>query len=215
MKFVAYMHVSVVAHHHEFFCLTCVTQSLVAPAPPAPQDVNTFAMRVREWYCWHFPELRELVSDNYMFARCAEFIGDRATFTEDKIEKLGEIVMDAEVAKSIHKAAQSSMGMNCSEIDMRNIMSFTTRMVKLAEYRKQLHEYLQEKMQTVAPNLGTLVGDMVAARLISKAGSLTSLAKCPASTVQILGAEKVGVPCVARGVGGGCFYCPFPGMLCN
>lgn len=38
------------------------------------KDLNTFAMRVREWYCWHFPELRELVKDNYMFARCASFI---------------------------------------------------------------------------------------------------------------------------------------------
>jgi nucleolar protein 56 len=38
--------------------------------------------------------------------------------------------------------------------------------------------------------LSTLIGETVAARLIQKAGSLTSLAKCPASTVQILGAEK-------------------------
>lgn len=46
-------------------------------------------------------------------------------------------------------------------------------------------------MGVVAPNLAALIGDTVGARLISKAGSLTSLAKCPASTVQILGAEKV------------------------
>jgi nucleolar protein 56 len=45
-------------------------------------------------------------------------------------------------------------------------------------------------MSTVAPNLSALIGETVAARLIQKAGSLTSLAKCPASTVQILGAEK-------------------------
>lgn len=48
-------------------------------------------------------------------------------------------------------------------------------------------------MGIVAPNLAALIGDTVGARLISKAGSLTSLAKCPASTVQILGAEKVRV----------------------
>ena len=47
------------------------------------------------------------------------------------------------------------------------------------------------QMGIVAPNLAALIGDTVGARLISKAGSLTSLAKCPASTVQILGAEKV------------------------
>merc|ERR1712117_146774 len=34
------------------------------------------------------------------------------------------------------------------------------------------------------------IGDTVGARLISHAGRLTNLAKCPASTVQILGAEK-------------------------
>lgn len=45
-------------------------------------------------------------------------------------------------------------------------------------------------MEAVAPNLATLIGDTVGARLISHAGSLTNLAKYPASTVQILGAEK-------------------------
>ena len=45
-------------------------------------------------------------------------------------------------------------------------------------------------MQTIAPNLCAMVGELVGARLISHAGSLVSLAKYPASTVQILGAEK-------------------------
>ena len=63
-------------------------------------------------------------------------------------------------------------------------------MVALADYRKGLSGYLQEKMASVAPNLATLIGDTVGARLISHAGSLTNLAKYPASTVQILGAEK-------------------------
>jgi len=50
--------------------------------------------------------------------------------------------------------------------------------------------YLRNKMEAVAPNLASLIGDTVGARLISHAGSLTNLAKYPASTVQILGAEK-------------------------
>lgn len=45
-------------------------------------------------------------------------------------------------------------------------------------------------MEACAPNLQALIGDTVGARLISHAGSLTSLSKYPASTVQILGAEK-------------------------
>lgn len=38
------------------------------------KDINTFAMRVKEWYCWHFPELKNIVNDNFLFARCASFI---------------------------------------------------------------------------------------------------------------------------------------------
>merc|ERR1711942_289041 len=67
---------------------------------------------------------------------------------------------------------------------------FASRVIGLTDYRKELSSYLQEKMASVAPNLATLIGDTVGARLISLAGSLTSLAKYPASTVQILGAEK-------------------------
>jgi nucleolar protein 58 len=45
-------------------------------------------------------------------------------------------------------------------------------------------------MQALAPNLTTLVGELVGARLVQHAGSIMNLAKQPASTVQILGAEK-------------------------
>jgi nucleolar protein 56 len=82
------------------------------------------------------------------------------------------------------------MGMDISEIDLLNIHAFAERVIKLAEYRTKLQDYLHNKMGLVAPNLQSLIGDAVAARLISHAGSLTNLAKYPASTVQILGAEK-------------------------
>jgi len=87
-------------------------------------------------------------------------------------------------------ASRSSMGMDISPIDLINIEAFASRVIKLADYRKSLLVYLQSKMNSVAPNLTSLLGETVAARLISHAGSLTNLAKFPASTVQILGAEK-------------------------
>lgn len=154
------------------------------------KDINTFAMRVREWYSWHFPELKEVVSDNFIFARCASYIKDKSKLTEEELPGLTEIVGEEDISKRILKAARSSMGMDTSEQDMQNIIIFTDRMIALALYRKQLYSYLEEKMAMVAPNLSALIGETVAARLIQKAGSLTSLAKCPASTVQILGAEK-------------------------
>ena len=155
------------------------------------KDINTFAMRVREWYSWHFPELIKIVSDNYVFARCASYIKNRSSLDdEDKLAGLIDLVMDKEKAEAIVHASRSSMGMDMSEIDMINIDNFTKRLISLAEYRIQLQGYLSSRMSSVAPNLGALIGDTIAARLISHAGSLTNLAKSPASTVQILGAEK-------------------------
>lgn len=80
--------------------------------------------------------------------------------------------------------------MEIVEIDMINIDHFAKKLVDLTEYRVSLGKYLHDKMNIVAPNLSALIGDSVGARLISQAGSLTNLAKFPASTVQILGAEK-------------------------
>merc|ERR1712117_148888 len=98
--------------------------------------------------------------------------------------------MDSGKAKTVIDAAKASMGMDISAVDLLNIDMFASRVVALADYRKGLSTYLQDKMASVAPNLATLIGETVGARLISHAGSLTNLAKYPASTVQILGAEK-------------------------
>jgi len=82
------------------------------------------------------------------------------------------------------------MGQDISDLDMENVVTFAGKVVKLANFRRELHNYLVDKMNIVAPNLSTLIGEMVGARLIAHAGSLTNLSKYPASTVQILGAEK-------------------------
>lgn len=154
------------------------------------KDVNTFSMRIREWYSYHFPELVSIVPDNNLYAKCAEYIKDRKSLTEESVEPLTEILGDSEKAQAIIDASKMSMGMDISPVDLINIQMFAGRVVALSNYRKQIAEYLHTKMTSVAPNLTTLVGDQVGARLISKAGSLTSLAKYPASTLQILGAEK-------------------------
>ncbi|KAG5834176.1 hypothetical protein ANANG_G00258670 [Anguilla anguilla] len=154
------------------------------------KDINTFSMRVREWYGYHFPELVKIVSDNSTYCRLARLIGNRKELSEESLEGLEEVVMDAAKAQSILEASRSSMGMDISPIDLINIESFSTRVVSLAQYRQELQEYLRSKMSQVAPNLAALIGEVVGARLISHAGSLTNLAKYPASTVQILGAEK-------------------------
>lgn len=154
------------------------------------KDVNTFSMRIREWYSYHFPELVKIIPDNYTYAKVTKLIKNRKELNDEKREALEEIVMDSGKAQAIIDASKSSMGMDISPVDLLNIEMFAGRVIALADYRKQLAGYLKAKMNGVAPNLATLIGDQVGARLIAHAGSLTNLAKYPASTVQILGAEK-------------------------
>ncbi|KAJ8748109.1 hypothetical protein K2173_012879 [Erythroxylum novogranatense] len=144
------------------------------------KDVNSFSMRVREWYSWHFPELVKIVNDNYLYAKVAKFIEDKSKLTEEKIPELTEILGDEDKAKEV----------DLSPVDLINVQQFAKRVMDLAEFRKKVHEYLIAKMNDIAPNLASLIGEIVGARLISHAGSLTNLAKCPSSTLQILGAEK-------------------------
>ncbi|KAK4378837.1 hypothetical protein RND71_000699 [Anisodus tanguticus] len=166
-----------------------VTQAIVL-LDTLDKDINTFAMRVREWYSWHFPELVKIVNDNYLYAKVVKFVDDKSQLSEDKISALTEIVGDEDKAKEIVEAAKASMGQDLSPVDMINVNLFAQRVMDLVEYRKNLYDYLVAKMHDIAPNLAALIGEVVGARLISHAGSLTNLAKCPSSTLQILGAEK-------------------------
>jgi len=154
------------------------------------KDINNFSMRVREWYSWHFPELIRIVPDNYKYACLVKFIKNKSSLSKDSITELNEIIGESECAQKVIDAAKSSMGTDLSPIDMINVVEFANRVVRLSEYRKHLSHYLTKKMYDVAPNLTSLIGEVVGARLISHAGSLINLAKSPASTLQILGAEK-------------------------
>ncbi|XP_066351009.1 nucleolar protein 56-like [Miscanthus floridulus] len=154
------------------------------------KDINSFSMRVREWFSWHFPELVKIVNDNYLYAKLAKFIVNKSDLAEKDIPALADIVGDEDKAKEIVEAAKASMGQDLSPVDLINVQQFAQRVMNLSEYRKNLYEYLVTKMNDIAPNLTSLIGEVVGARLISHAGNLSNLAKCAASTLQILGAEK-------------------------
>jgi len=151
------------------------------------KEINTYAMRVKEWYGWHFPELQGILSDNAQYSRLVLKCGMRPNFAKND---LSEILEDETTEAAVKEAAEISMGTEIAEIDIINIQALAEQVLSMTEYRAQLFEYLKNRMNAIAPNLTILVGELVGARLISHAGSLMNLAKQPASTVQILGAEK-------------------------
>ncbi|KAJ0253812.1 nucleolar protein 5-1 [Hirschfeldia incana] len=150
------------------------------------KELNTYAMRVREWYGWHFPELAKIISDNILYAKSVKLMGNRINAA--KLD-FSEILAD-EVEAELKEASVISMGTEVSDLDLMHIRELCDQVLSLAEYRAQLYDYLKSRMNTIAPNLTALVGELVGARLISHGGSLLNLSKQPGSTVQILGAEK-------------------------
>lgn len=163
----------------------------IATLDALDKGINQGSMRVREWYGWHFPELVKIVSDNATYAKLVLAIGNKKSLTDDRLHEIAAVIDDdGEKAQDIISAARISMGLDITDADMVMVKSFAESVSKMADYRKSLSKSLDDKMGEVAPNLQCILGTPVAARLISHAGSLTNLAKYPASTLQILGAEK-------------------------
>ena len=137
-------------------------------------------------YGWHFPEMGKIITDNLAYVRTVQAMGMRENASKADLSD----ILPEEVESAVKEAAEISMGTEISDIDLINIKHLCLQVVEIQEYREQLWSYLKNRMVAIAPNLTTLVGELVGARLISHAGSLMNLAKHPASTVQILGAEK-------------------------
>eukprot|EP00760_Papus_ankaliazontas_P032065 PhM_4_TR5606/c0_g1_i2/m.58743/K14565/NOP58; nucleolar protein 58 len=150
------------------------------------KELNKYAMRAKEWYGWHFPELGKILGDNIEYAKVVLAMRTRDKATESDFSG----IIGEEVASRVREAAIVSMGTEVSDEDIDNITRLCNEVVTTHQYREQLSAYLSNRMKAIAPNLTTMVGEHIGARLIQKAGSLLTLAKYPSSTVQILGAEK-------------------------
>jgi nucleolar protein 56 len=151
------------------------------------QTVNLFMGRLREWYGVHFPELDRLIEKHETYARLVLVMGDRENYTAEALEKEN---IPKERAQITAKAAESSMGADIAEADLEIIQALAKDVLAFYELRKGMEEYVDKTMEETAPNVRTVAGALLGARLIAMAGSLQNLAMRPASTIQVLGAEK-------------------------
>ncbi|KAI5864398.1 nucleolar protein nop5 [Durotheca rogersii] len=150
------------------------------------KELNNYAMRVKEWYGWHFPELDRIVNDNLAYARIILLMGMRENAANTDFSE----ILPEDIEARVKASAEISMGTEILEFDLENIKLLAEQVIGFTEYRQQLSQYLSSRMKALAPNLTELIGELVGARLIAHTGSLLRLAKSPGSTIQILGAEK-------------------------
>jgi nucleolar protein 56 len=151
------------------------------------KTLNLLAGRVREWYGLHFPEMDRIIEKHDTYARLVAKLGNRGNFTKESLVNEG---IPSETADQLASAARKSMGGEIEETDLQVLRSFCDLMLELYKFRGKSESYIDDVLKQVAPNMTAIVGASLSARLISIAGSLNNLAKMPASTLQVLGAEK-------------------------
>jgi nucleolar protein 56 len=128
--------------------------------------LNAMSERLREWYGLHYPELE--IKDHERFAQQLAEKGLRESFED----------------------FEKSMGMQLKEDDIKVLQEYASQLKSMYVLRKNIEKYLEKIVPEEIPNLNTLLGSVLAARLLALAGSLERLAKMPSSTIQLLGSEK-------------------------
>ncbi|WP_226988713.1 hypothetical protein [Methanopyrus kandleri] len=151
--------------------------------------LNILTDRVREWYGIHFPEINKIVKKHDDFVTLVAELGHRKNFTYDNIKEVLPEFPD-HLAEKLEEAAKDSMGAEMDEKDLAAVQRIAEVARELYEIRRKTADYIDESMDDVAPNVKALVGPLIGARLIALAGGLKEMAKLPASTIQLLGAEK-------------------------
>jgi nucleolar protein 56 len=151
------------------------------------RNLNQFMGRLREWYGVHYPELDRLVEKHETYARLVLDLGTRENFS---VEALDKEDLPKNKTEQISRIAESSMGAELTEPDLMQVQALSRNVLELYRLREGMENYLEKTMDEVAPNTKAIVGALLGARLIAIAGGLQNLSRRPASTMQVLGAEK-------------------------
>jgi nucleolar protein 56 len=126
--------------------------------------------RIREWHGYYYPELGHSIPDN-------------ETFIIKVLEKSKSEYM-------IEREETVSMGPDIDQKDLDMILGFARQVEGMYVKRQDIITYIDNTMMSYCPNLYTVTGPLIGAKLIEKAKSLKHLAMLPSSTIQLLGAEK-------------------------
>ena len=147
---------------------------------------NGLSSRLREWYGLHFPELDNMIDSINGYAQIV-MAGKRESLSKQVFEEAGFPESKVEMLSLI---LSKSRGGDISDINLAIVQSIAKQILDFHELRKKLEEHVESEMVEIAPNLSAILGSAVGARILGRAGSLKKMASMPASTIQVLGAEK-------------------------
>ena len=148
--------------------------------------INGLSSRLREWYGLHFPELDNIIDSINGYAQIV-MAGNRAGLSDKVYADAGFPESKVSMLSVIQ---QKSKGGEISNENLEIVQSIAKQILDMAKMRNAIEAHVESEMKTIAPNVAAILGTAVGARILSKAGSIKKLATLPASTIQVLGAEK-------------------------
>ena len=151
------------------------------------KTVNILIARLTEWYGLHFPELSNLVKDSNNYLQILSLGLERESLNEEHLQNFN---FSKNKINAFLKAINESKGGNINQKDLIIISLLAENTLQLVKVRDKIANYVKSNMNRIAPNLSTVAGDTIGARLIAKVGGIEKLARQSSSTIQLLGAEK-------------------------
>ena len=148
--------------------------------------INGISSRIREWYGLHFPELDNIIDSIIGYSQIV-LAGKRQNLSKKVFEDAGFPDSKVEMLSVI---SEKSRGGDISEENLSLVKSLAKQILELHELRKKIENHVETQMNKIAPNISAILGPSVGARILARAGSLKRLSSMPASTIQVLGAEK-------------------------
>ena len=139
------------------------------------ETISKLIERIREWYALYFPEM-DVIRNNETYIKLISQNKTKEEIIKAKPDAFPQDMIDLED------------DINVQDLEIMN--NYANSIYELQKSRKNIEEYIDRKMESIAPNLRLLVGPTLGAKLISHAGGIKRLAMYPSSTVQIMGAEK-------------------------
>ena len=148
--------------------------------------INSIGSRLREWYGLHFPELDNLIDSVNGYSQIV-LAGKRENISKENLENAGFPESKVEMLSLVK---EKSRGGDLTEKNLAIVQTLAKQILDLFKLRKTIEDHVEEQMKDEAPNITAILGAAVGARILAHAGSLKRLASMPASTIQVLGAEK-------------------------
>lgn len=151
-------------------------------------EIVAFHKTIRDHYSIRFPELESLIQNPLQYVKAVGVIGNGPM---DSINQSAlKEVLDGSLVMAVRLEATRTSGREMTDAEKEAVQKFVDMTLNLDDAKKFLTNYVQSRINQIAPNLTVLLGPETAAQLVSSAGGLKGLAKIPACNIPAMGSKQ-------------------------